>query len=114
MTKKQLDEVIQRRSVKDVEPDLAVLQTHPSTIKCTNKEEVESGKATEYKYEFTNHDYDHFVLDGKLWGADNVPRRTKCNGVVMDLDILRPKHADNPHRQAISDHHPIVILTEQF
>ena len=114
LTKKQLDEVIRRRSVKDVEPYLAVLQTHPSTIRCTNKEEVASGKATEYKYEFTDNDYDHFVLDGKLWGTDNEPIRTKCNGVVMDLDILRPKHADNPHRKAISDHHPIVISTEQL
>ena len=114
LTKRQLDEVIRRRSVKDVEPDLAVLQAHPSTIRCTNKNEVTSGKAAEYKYEFTSHDYDHFVLDGKLWGTDNVPVRTKCNGVVMNLDILRPKHADNPHREAISDHHPIVISTEHF
>ena len=113
LTKKQLDKVIKRRSVKEVEPNLAVLQNHPSTITCVNKEKVTSGEDTEYCYSFTDNDYDHFILDGGLWGIDSEPKMTKClgEGVVEDFDILRPKHKANPHRQAISDHHPIAICS---
>lgn len=111
LTLKQLDKVALDKKIKEVEPSLKVLQKSPSTIVCLNKNEVETGDASEYLYGFTGHDYDHFVFDKDMWGEGTIiPDKEGA----MYIGTLTPKHKDNPHLKAISDHHPIILETDQF
>ena len=77
---------------------------HLTTVAVSNREEVENGKAREYKY---SHDYDHFAFDMDVWSPVDAKRE-------FGLDDERFYVFEGEDRRAISDHLPVVIKTLKF
>lgn len=81
-----------------------VPDAHLTTVAVSNREEVENGKAREYKY---SHDYDHFAFDMDVWSPVDAKR-------AFDLGDERFYVFEGEDRRAISDHLPVVIKTLKF
>lgn len=79
-------------------------EAHLTTVAVSNREEVENGKAREYKY---SHDYDHFAFDMDVWSPVDAKRE-------FGLDDERFYVFEGEDRRAISDHLPVVIKTLKF
>ena len=77
---------------------------HLTTVAVSNREEVENGKAREYRY---SHDYDHFAFDMDVWSPVDAKR-------AFGLGDERFYVFEGEDRRAISDHLPVVIKTLKF